>query len=193
MPDTTQPVIFGASMTVQNLFRAVYGRLDVLEANARVSSQGSMTLLTPETGAPDITSSFQPITFFDTIPYERGVDVNTVTGEFTFNLPGEWALFYRATIAHASTGSTRTVDARLFNVTEASAAGKAQSTFIASNQSVSKIDAMLPFALTTDDIGDTFRFEVGNASTNLTTVDWNSSNLLLLFLGDVADLLALAP
>ena len=168
---------------------SIEGRLDLLETlivELRVAAQGAMTLATPVAG-PDITAAYQPITFFDFIPYQRGVTVNTTTGEFTFNADGDWAIWYRLNIAVASSGTRRTLSVRSFNVTTATA-GPANNLFIGSNASDVSDTIMSPLAVGPVEVGQTFRLEIGNASNNITGVTWNSSNLLILFVGELGSL-----
>jgi len=169
---------------------AIEARLDLIEAilpDMRVAAQGAMSLAVGVAG-PDITGAFQTITFFDTIPYERGVTVNTTTGEFTFNLAGDWVFLYRANVSHNNSGATRTVDVRLFDVTGGTPS-TAEQVFIPSNQPTTPLNAMVPFDLLQVDVGDTFRLEIGNASANLTGVNWDSSSLLLLYLNELGGLI----
>ena len=173
---------------------AIEGRLDLIEAilpDLRVAAQGSMELQTPVAG-PDITAAYQPITFFDTIPYQRGVTVNTTTGEFTINLEGDWAFWYRLNIAVASSGSRRTLSVRSFNVTTATP-GPVTNLFIPSNAPDVSDTLMVPVAFAAGDIGDTLRLEIGNASNNITSVTWNDSALLLLYVGELAGLVDPTP
>lgn len=161
--------------------------LETLIVELRVAAQGSMTLATPVAG-PDITGTYQPITFYDTVPYERGATVNTTTGEFTFNTDGDWALFYRIAINHGGSGARRTLNVRSFNVTTATA-GPTSNLFIGSNQEDTSDTLMLPFAVTSGQVGQSFRLDIGNASANITGVTWNSSNVLLLFVGELGSLI----
>jgi hypothetical protein len=47
---------------------------------------------------------------------------------------------------------------------------------------------MVPLAISSAQVGQTFRLEIGNASNNITGVTWNSSNLLILFVGELGSL-----
>ena len=170
---------------------ALEARVDLLETlivELRFAAQGSMILVTPVPAAPDIKAAYQPITFFDTIPYQRGATVNTTTGEFTFNIEGDWALWYRLNLAVASSGTRRTLSIRTFNVTTATP-GTASDLFISSNAPDVSDTPMVPFAVTSGEVGQTFRLEIGNASNNITGVTWNSSNLLILFVGELGALI----
>ena len=160
--------------------------LETLIVELRVAAQGSMTLATPVAG-PDINAAYQPITFFDTIPYQRGVTVNTTTGEFTFNADGDWALWYRLNLNVSSSGTRRTLSVRPFNVTAGTPAPSSD-LFISSNAPDVSDSPMVPLAITAGQVGQTFRLEIGNASNNITGVTWNSSNLLILFVGELGSL-----
>ncbi|MGI9490309.1 MAG: hypothetical protein ACR2RF_31350 [Geminicoccaceae bacterium] len=160
--------------------------LELLIVELRVAAQGAMDLATPVAG-PDITGAFQPITFFDTELYERGVTVDPVTGQFTFNFEGDWVIFYEFSINHATSGSRRTFNVRSFNVTEA-IAGTPRALFIGSNQPDTAYTAIVPLSVPAGDVGDIFRIEVGNASSNVTGVTWNVSNLLVMFVGEAGSL-----
>jgi len=173
---------------------ALEGRLDLLEniiVDLRVAAQGSMELQTPVAG-PDITATYQPITFFDTIPYERGVTVNTTTGEFTVNLEGDWAFWYRLNIAVAASGTRRTLSIRSFNVTTATP-GTVTNLFIPSNAPDVSDTLMVPVAFAAAAIGQTLRLEIGNASNNITGVTWNDSSILLLYVGELGELIDPVP
>ena len=150
-----------------------------------------MELQTPVAG-PDITATYQPITFFDTIPYQRGVTVNTTTGEFTVNLEGDWAFWYRLNIAVATSGTRRTLSIRSFNVTTATP-GTVTNLFIPSNAPDVSDTLMVPVAFASADIGQTLRLEIGNASNNITGVTWNDSALLLLYVGELGGLIDPTP
>jgi hypothetical protein len=145
-----------------------------------------MILATPVAG-PDITAAYQPITFFDTIPYQKGVTVNTTTGEFEFNAAGDYALWYRLNLAVASSGTRRTLSVRTFNVT-ANTPGPPSDLFIGSNAPDVSDSPLVPLAIGSAQVGQTFRLEIGNASNNISGVTWNSSNLLILFVGELGSL-----
>ena len=173
---------------------ALEARVDLIEAilpDLRVAAQGSMELQTPVAG-PDITATYQPITFFDTIPYQRGATVNTTTGEFTVNLEGDWAFWYRLNIAVASSGSRRTLSVRSFNVTTATP-GPVTNLFIPSNAPDVSDTLMVPVAFSAAEVGQTFRLEIGNASATITGVTWNDSALLLLYVGELGGLVDPSP
>lgn len=183
------PTLAGHCTGIDDWMQGIADRLATLETaivELRVAAQGAMSLDTPVPG-PDITGAFQPITFFDTIPYQRGVTVDTVTGEFTLNIEGSWALWYRMNIGLDSSGTRRTLNMRTFNVTAATA-GSSSEIFIGSNVSDVADTLMAPLELTSVQVGQSFRLEIGNASNNITGVTWNSSNVLILFVGELGSL-----
>ena len=97
-------------------------------------------------------------------------------------------LWYRLNLAVASSGTRRTLSVRTFNVTTATP-GAASDLFISSNAPDVADSPMVPFAVTSGEVGQTFRLEIGNASNNITGVTWNSSNLLILFVGELGALI----
>ena len=172
MPDSTQPVAFGASQKVQNLFRAVYERLSALE------SGGAMDLAGLRPGA-DITGTFQDVIGY-TVESQpgQGVDFTLATGRFSPQRAGRWRIDFTFNITFTPDAAVRTTQLRVFNVTKNAPAGNPIPMIIEANDT--GLDRMRfgLFELSEADVGDSFVVQIGGAST-LSGVTWFDHTLAL--------------
>ncbi|MGI9491380.1 MAG: hypothetical protein ACR2QF_03035 [Geminicoccaceae bacterium] len=177
MPDTNQPLIYGASMRVQELFRAVYDRLEILEQVVPlhvVAAGGSMGLTGTRAGS-DIGAGWQPIDNFNAeFQTGRGVVFDLLAGTFVIDtdLVGKWDVDLQVAVEFNSTGQSRSTQLRLFDVTGGVQLGDAL-TISTSSQD----DSLTTFVSLKREInvpaGSAIRLEIGNGST-YTGVVWNS-------------------
>ena len=154
--------IFDA-LTVSTLFNA--------------AAYGSMALSTPTAGADIPVGSFIIVDEFDINPTAvRGMVLDFATDTFSFEFEGIFRLTVMFSIEHNDLNAGRQFELRLFNVTDA-AAGSSIIIGVARNSAVTNFTASFLIEVSAASVDDTFRLEVGNADTILTSIVWETLNL----------------
>ena len=141
-----------------------------------ISGLGGMSLSAPTLTGQDITAAWAPLSVFDSVAAtERGVLSNATTDTFQFQYPGTWDLALNMSISHDSSQQGRTFQLRTFNVTE----GVGTTGIIVGvgrNSEATLVNVKARFPVTTADVGDTFRIEIGNGSA-ITVDEWWACDL----------------
>jgi len=155
-------LIFDAS-TVSSIFNA--------------AAYGSMSMSVPTAGSDIPVGSFIPVTQFDQFPTtSRGITFDFTTDTFSFDFEGLFRVSTVLSIEHNDLNAGRQFELRLFNITDAESS---LSTIIgvARNTAITNFTSTFLVEIVADNVGDTYRIEVGNANTILTSVVWESLNL----------------
>ena len=181
----------GLGDAVASQFASDQARLDLLETLIvllKPAGNGAMSLRTPEAGA-SITGTFQAIDHYDTVDIPGVLcTLDDAAGTITFDNAGIWLVLFSFNISHNEDNAGREIDVRLFEVTD-SVPGQSEPIAIARNQPGTNYSVSILVEITSDNVGDLFRFEIGGGDT-LTTVTWNSVSLDASYMGALGGLIA---
>ncbi len=141
------------------------------------AAYGSMGMSVPTAGADIPVGSFIPVTQFDAFPTSsRGMTLDFNTDTFSFDFEGLFRVSTMLSIEHNDLNSGRQFEIRLFNVTDA-APGLATIIGVSRNTSITNFTSTFLVEISAENVDDTYRIEVGNADTILTSVVWETLNL----------------
>ena len=166
-------------------------RLDLLEAlivQLQVAGHGGMLMNDGPQADADFDINFQPIDQMNVINVEeRGVDLTVDTGEFSVTIGGIWKILLYVNISHNSiSNASRTIFIRTFNVTD-NDPGPVFPIGIGRNDEDTNTVVSIMVDIAQDDIGDTYRFDIGGGDT-LTTVVWNQVSVGFTYQGRLGSL-----
>lgn len=120
----------------------------------------------------DITAAYQTLTFDNDYPYEVGVVTDPAAGTFQMVHAGLWQINLFLSFGHNESNSSRQTRVRIFNVTDG-IAGSGVTIPISRNQPSTIFQYTTLFQVTSSEIGDIIRWEIGGAD-SLTSVVWES-------------------
>ena len=140
----------------------------------------------PAAGA-DLTTTWIPIDQFSalTVPNEH-VIFDPVANTFSFDTTGVYQVNYILALEHNSSGATRSVDFRMYNVTDA-VAGRPLREVLGSGITSTTFTGGFLADIYDTDVGDVFRLEISSqVGANVTSVMWSTQNVSAARVGAVA-------
>ena len=148
-------------------------------AMSGTQGRGAMRLNTPTATPGSIPTGDNWVTIpFDTQDYVPfGIEFDLANDTFDLDYLGLWDFSLLLSFSHDESNQGRDFTIRLFNVTDAIGADGIK-IFVARNQPGTTISLPFDAPVTGSSFGDTFRFEVGDASATIGTVVWESTNVI---------------
>lgn len=193
MPDSNRPVVFGASHKVQDLFRTVYDRLEVLEQNSVYAGYGAIAFTSGGSNpGASIGTVPEDVTYYDAEIWTpaRDCTVDPVTGVYTVTRKGPWELTFTYSITHdVDPARTRTFTFSLENETQATRIVGPIQQFAGINSDGTQGHLTIPFVADEAALGDTIKIQVVAASgvDVLTNIRWDTCTGVLRYVGTVLE------
>jgi len=165
-----------------NLGEATARQIAAIEAillDLKPAAYGGMEIDSPPVVAVDIPAvTYLPITFYQSLHLpSRGCTFDPVGGTVSIDseVPGVWQFILNFTIEHNESNSGRTVNVRLFNVTDGLPVGSSWPIGIGRNQPTTNFAHTFMAEVFPALTGKLFRFEIGGGPVGdtLTGVIWN--------------------
>lgn len=164
--------------TAPDVIQQVGNPVDWVATNG-THGRGSMLLATPTTTPGSIPTGDNWVTVpFDTELYQPfGITFDLVNDTFDLDYNGLWDFNLLLSFSHNESNQGRQFTVRLYNATD-SVGADGITVFIARNQPGTTVSIAFDFPVTDLQFADTFRFEVGDASSAIGSVVWESTSLI---------------
>ena len=103
----------------------------------------------------------------------RGITQDFATESLAFDTPGVWSISIGFSISHNELNLSRTIDVRLFNITDGSP-GLSSTVGVGRNNGVTTYSLTILVEILTADVGDAWRVEISGGADIFTAVVENS-------------------